>query len=95
MKKYLLILLFIMCGCSGTQKPVEPVKPIEPETWHCYADINHDSNCVEIDVKDINDVCKTGDYRILKINPSKLIFVYSMRPKTDIKKCLETGKAKQ
>ena len=87
MKNKMISLLFVLfvislSSCSTT-------KPHTPKEPTCYMDINRDSKCVVVDCEKIDEYCKLGNYRVLKIFPTKSIYVYSTNPKTDMKKCLQ------
>ena len=76
--KYLMIVLSLaLVGCATA----------EPKVWTCIADIDKNRACKVIPCDKISEVCKTGNYRIMKIFPLKVAYVYSVNPPTDMDKC--------
>ena len=82
--KYAILLFFVyfLIGCSTTQRA----------EWLCIADVEKNSNCKIIPCTDIQKVCATGKYRIMKIYPTKTVYIYSLDPGTDMKQCITSWK---
>lgn len=79
MKYAALILALFITGCA-------------PQ-WKCIADTNRDSRCKVIDCElDVSIIMNQGDYRIMKIFPSRTAIVYSTNPLTDLTICNREAK---
>jgi hypothetical protein len=92
--------LLFLGGCIWMWDPLiqqayesEVYKHNQARDWICMADINKDSKCVKIPCESINEICKTGKYRIMKSYYTKEIIVYSLDPFTNLEECKRNANA--
>jgi hypothetical protein len=74
MKILILISALFISGCASN-------------SWTCIADVNRDNRCKVVPCESVPEICKAGNYRVLKSFPDKQAFVYSTKPLTDLDVC--------
>jgi hypothetical protein len=89
-----IILILVLAGCAELKVAADVVdifvpdpKPPERTEFICVADINKNSRCEVVPCSEVNNICKTGKYRVLKNYVTGYAYVYSLDPFTDMDRC--------